>query len=95
MNKNYYVYIVSSFKNRVLYIGITSDLKKRIWEHKQKMVRGFTQKYNVDRLVYYEVYDDPQTAIQREKNMKDWKRDWKVKRIENLNPEWNDLYGSL
>lgn len=93
--KHYYVYILSSFKNRVLYIGVTSDLKKRIWEHKEGITGGFTQKYKVNRLVYFEVYDDPENAIQREKRMKEWKRDWKIELIEKDNAEWNDLYETL
>jgi len=91
----FYVYILSSVNNRVLYIGITSDLIKRVWQHKNKQVEGFTKKYNVDRLVYYEVFDDPKNAIKREKNMKEWKRIWKVELVEKDNPEWKDLYESL
>lgn len=95
MKGNFYVYILSSYHNRVLYIGMTSNLQKRIWEHKSKVIKGFTQKYNVDRLVYFETYQDPETAIKRERNMKDWNRDWKVELIEKENPEWNDLYEEL
>mgnify|MGYP000922366188 FL=1 len=95
MEKKFYVYILSSFQNKVLYIGVTSDLIKRVWEHKNKLVEGFTKKYNVDRLVYYEIYESAERAITREKNMKEWKREWKIKRIEALNPEWNDLYEAL
>lgn len=94
MNKkeHFYVYILSSFHNRVLYVGVTSDLKKRVWHHKEKIIKGFTSKYNVDRLVFYEVHNTAESAITREKNIKNWKREWKVKRIENMNPNWDDLY---
>ena len=95
MKENFYVYIVSSFQNRVLYTGMTSNLPKRIWEHKNKVADGFTKKYNVDRLVYFEVYDSVEEAIKRERNMKEWKRDWKIKRIEKMNPEWDDLYEKI
>jgi putative endonuclease len=90
-----YVYILASKKHGTLYIGVTSDLPKRIWEHKQKATKGFTEKYEVDRLVYYEVFDDMTHAILREKQMKTWKRDWKIRLIEEHNPDWNDLYESI
>jgi putative endonuclease len=93
-NKSYYVYILSSFK-KVLYIGITSNLRKRIWEHKEGVVPGFTQKYNIKMLVYYEVYDDPVTAINREKQLKKWRREKKLKLIESANPECKVLYHEL
>ena len=95
MKERFYVYILSSLHNRVPYIGITSDLVKRVYEHKSRLVEGFTKKYNVDRLVYYEVYDDVEEAIKRERNMKEWQRNWKVKRIEKMNPGWNDLYEEI
>ncbi|MCB9991462.1 MAG: GIY-YIG nuclease family protein [Rhodospirillales bacterium] len=95
MKKSFYVYILSSTHNRVLYIGVTSDLPKRVWEHKNRVIKGFTEKYNVDRLVYYEVYNDSESAIKRERNMKEWKRDWKVQLIEKENPEWQDLYKTI
>jgi putative endonuclease len=95
MNEQFYVYILSSLHNRVLYIGITSDLVKRVWEHKNKVVKGFTARYNVDRLMYYEIYNDPETAIHREKSMKDWKRSWKIELIEKENPDWVDLYDRI
>ena len=82
-------------KNGTLYIGVTSDLPKRIWEHKNNVVQGFTQKYGVHRLVYYEVYDDPENAILREKRLKKWNRNWKIELIEKENPEWRDLFGEL
>lgn len=95
MEQKFYVYILSSFHNRVLYIGMTSDLPKRVWEHKNKVIKGFTDKYNVNRLVYYEVYDDAESAIKRERNMKEWKRDWKIELIEKQNPEWLDLFEQI
>ena len=93
--KNYYVYILASKRNGTLYVGITSDLLKRVSEHKNKVVGGFTEKYNVTRLVYYECYDDPENAILREKRLKKWKRKWKLELIEKANPKWNDLYEEL
>ena len=93
-NRSYYIYILSSFK-KVLYIGITSNLRKRIWEHREGVVSGFTKKYNIKMLVYYEVYDDSETAIIREKQLKKWRREKKIKLIESINPEWRDLYEEL
>lgn len=95
MREKFFVYILSSLHNRVLYIGMTSDLPKRVWEHKERVVEGFTAKYNVDRLVYFEVFSDAQAAIKRELSMKEWKRDWKVELIEKNNPEWRDLYEDI
>ena len=95
MDKNYYVYILSSFKNRRLYIGITSDLRKRVWEHKNKIIQGFTSKYNIDRLVYFDMFDDPENAIKREKQLKNWHRQWKLNLIEEQNPDWDDLYENI
>lgn len=90
--KTYYVYILASGMNGTLYIGITSDLKKRVWEHKNKVVKGFTSEYGVDRLVYYDQTSDAREAILKEKQMKKWERAWKIRLIEEDNPEWNDLY---
>lgn len=87
-----YVYILASKKNGTLYIGVTDNLIKRIFEHKVKIFKGFTSKYGVDKLVYYETYEDILNAIQRESQMKKWNRAWKVKKIMEDNPEWNDLY---
>ena len=86
--KDYYVYIMASKKGGVLYIGVTGDLIKRVWEHKNNVVKGFTQKYFVHRLVYFEVTTDVESAIQRETQLKRWKRDWKIKLFEKDNPNW-------
>lgn len=90
-----YVYILSSGKNGTLYVGVTNDLKRRIWEHKHNLVKGFTKEYGVHDLVYYEQYEDIEQAILREKQMKTWKRFWKIKLINKSNPEWKDLYTSI
>lgn len=87
----YFVYILASDRNGTLYIGVTNDLIRRIYEHKSKVVRGFTSRYGVDRLVWFEVYDDPATAIAREKEIKKWRRAWKLRLIEESNPQWLDL----
>jgi len=91
MGKRYYIYIMASKRNGTLYIGKTQDLARRVWEHKEKIVEGFTKKYDVNTLVYYEEYQDVDSAIQRERNMKAWKRSWKLNTIEQMNPEWKDL----
>jgi putative endonuclease len=91
----YYVYLTASKKHGTLYLGVTNDLVRRIYEHKDKLVPGFTAQYDVVRLVWYEVYDDPATAIAREKELKKWRRDWKVALIEEENPDWLDLYTSI
>ena len=93
--KNYYVYILSSKRNGTLYIGVTSDIIKRVWEHKHNVVEGFTNKYNVHQLVWYEMHNTPESSINREKQIKKWNRAWKLKLIEKDNPEWVDLYGSI
>jgi putative endonuclease len=90
--KQYYVYILASKRNGTLYIGVTNNLVKRVYEHKNNLVEGFTKKYNVHNLVYYESYCDVYAAIAREKAMKKWKRAWKIELIEKANPLWNDLY---
>jgi len=89
------VYILASQRNGTLYIGVTSDLIKRVWEHKNDLVEGFTKKYAVHRLVYYEMLENMESAIQREKQLKKWNRDRKIDLIEKDNPEWTDLYESL
>ena len=93
--KEYYVYVLASKKNGTLYIGVTSNLVKRIYEHKNNLVQGFTQKYNVHKLVYYENHDDILEAISREKRLKKWKRQWKIDLIEKFNPYWKDLYYNI
>ena len=95
MPKPMYVYILTNKRNGVLYIGVTNDLKRRVYEHRKKLVDGFTKKYNLHRLVYFERIDDIYQAIQREKRLKKWNRAWKVRLIEEFNPDWNDLYDKL
>jgi len=90
-----YVYILASQKNGTLYIGVTSNLIKRVYEHKNDVVNGFTKKYQVHKLVYFEEHIDVRQAIQREKQMKKWKRQWKIELIEKSNPRWKDLYQDL
>jgi putative endonuclease len=85
------VYILASKRNGTLYIGVTSDLSRRIWQHKNDQVEGFTKKYGVHTLVYYEWHDDMRAAIVREKQIKKWNRAWKLELIESVNPEWRDL----
>lgn len=89
------VYILTNAHNRVLYTGVTNDLVKRVYEHKNKLVDGFTKKYNVHKLVYFEVFDDMITAITREKQIKGWLRSKKIALIERKNPKWNNLYETL
>jgi putative endonuclease len=93
--KSYFVYILSNKKNGTLYIGVTSNLIKRIWEHKTKIVKGFTEKYNIDKLVYYEQTENVMSALEREKQLKKWNRTWKIKLIEKNNSKWRDLYFDL
>ena len=90
-----YVYIMASARNGTIYIGVTSDLVKRAWEHRNGIVAGFTRKYRCKLLVWYEVHEDVQQARLRELQMKKWKRIWKLSEIEQLNPEWQDLYPPL
>ncbi len=87
----YYVYILANKTNTTLYVGMTNDLKRRLYEHKHKLLEGFSKKYNVDKLVYYESTSDVKTAIQREKNIKKWNRSWKEELIKKTNPEFKDL----
>ena len=95
MNIQYYVYIMTNKSNKVLYTGVTSDLKRRIYEHKEKLVDGFTKKYNVTKLVYYEVFDDIENAILREKQIKGKLRHKKIELINSMNKEWRELYEEL
>ena len=93
--KNYYIFILASKRNGTLYIGVTNDLIKRVYEHKNKLVEGYTKKYNIDMLVYYEVSENIESAIRREKQLKKWNRSWKLELIENSNLGWKDLYLDL
>jgi putative endonuclease len=95
MNKEYYVYIMTNKNNSILYTGVTNDLKRRVYEHKNKLVEGFTKKYNIDKLVFYEVYDDINSAIAIEKQIKGGSRVKKIKLIEEINSMWNDLYNEI
>jgi len=91
----YYVYLLASRKHGTLYLGVTNDLVRRVYEHKSKAVPGFTSRYNVTRLVWFECYEDPENAIVREKILKKWRRDWKIRLIEEANSDWTDLYSSI
>ncbi len=90
-NKQYYVYILTNKSNKVIYIGVTNDLESRMFEHKNKLVEGFTKRYNLMKLVYYEVTEEVESAISREKQLKNWHKDWKINLINQFNPEWEDL----
>lgn len=89
--KQYCVYILTNKKYGTLYIGVTSDLVGRVWQHQTKATKGFSEQYNLDTLVYYEIHEEPTAAILREKQIKKWKREWKIRLIEEANPGWNDL----
>jgi putative endonuclease len=91
----YYVYLLAGRRHGTLYLGITSDLTRRVSEHTTKAVSGFTAKYGVERLVWFEAYDDPTAAVTREKALKKWRRDWKIRLIEEQNPEWRDLFPAI
>ena len=95
MEKQYCVYIMTNHPRGVLYIGVTNDLARRAWEHREGIYKGFTQKYKLRTLVYHEEFEDVNSAIEREKQLKHWKRDWKIELIEKENPHWDDTYGSL
>ncbi len=95
MNRQPAVYILASKRNGTLYIGVTSNLVKRIWEHRNNLVEGFTERYGVYNLVWYEPHESMESAIQREKQLKEWKRRWKMRLIESANPNWEDLYHTL
>ncbi len=95
MNEQFYVYILASRKHGTLYIGVTNNLIRRVHEHRLKTVRGFTRRYNVHRLVYFEIFDDPMSAIAREKQLKKRHREWKIRLIEGKNPNWVDLSHTL
>jgi putative endonuclease len=91
----YYVYIMANKRNGTLYVGVTGNLVKRVFEHKNNFADGFTKKYSIHNLVYYEQWEDREGAIQREKQIKEWQRKWKLELIEKLNPEWEDLYEKI
>ncbi|HTJ64459.1 MAG TPA: GIY-YIG nuclease family protein [Alphaproteobacteria bacterium] len=93
--KQFAVYLLSSGRNGTIYIGMTSNLPGRIWQHKNKVFPGFTARHDCDRLVYFEMFDDAEAAIQRERRLKEWRRAWKVALIEELNPRWEDLYPGI
>ena len=95
MKKEYYIYIMTNRWNTVLYTGVTNNLKKRIYEHKEKYVRGFTKRYNIDKLVYYEMFGDIYNAIAREKQIKAGSRKKKIELVQSMNPEWKDLFYEL
>ena len=93
--KQYYVYFTTNKNNNVIYVGVTGNLLQRIYQNKNKIFAGFTKKYNVDKLVYYEIYNNIEDAIRREKQLKNWHREWKMRLIEEHNPEFNDLYDNI
>ncbi|OYY67192.1 GIY-YIG nuclease family protein [Sphingomonas sp. 28-62-11] len=95
MNEQAYVYIMASQRNGTLYLGSTDNLARRVWEHRNGMVEGFTKRYGCKMLVWYEAHEDLMSARQREYRMKEWKRAWKLREIEGLNPDWNDLYDRI
>jgi putative endonuclease len=95
MEKQYYVYILASHKNGTLYTGFTAGLLARTWSHKNDIVEGFTKKYQVHRLVYYQVFEDRDAALKYEKQLKKWRRQWKLRLIETMNPDWKDLYKDI
>ena len=93
--KEYYIYILTNQYNTVFYVGVTNNLTRRVYEHKNKLVKGFTSKYNLNKLVYYEVFSDVRDAIYREKQIKSWNRKKKIEMIKKFNPEWKDLYEEI
>ena len=95
MNRQPAVYILASKRNGTLYVGVTSDLIKRVWEHKNNVVKGFTERYSVHQLVWYELHETMESAIRKEKMLKNWKRVWKLELIERSNPNWQDLYETV
>ena len=95
MEKQFFVYITASKRNGTLYVGVTSDLLGRAWQHKNKVMDGFTKKYDVDQLVYFEPHNRADTALLRERQIKKWRRAWKIRLIEESNPEWRDLYHDI
>jgi putative endonuclease len=92
---DYFVYIITNQNNTTLYVGVTNDLVRRIFEHKNKLIKGFSSKYNLDKLVYFEQTSDIESAILREKQLKNWHRDWKINLIKSKNPDFKDLYSEI
>jgi putative endonuclease len=92
---DYWVYILTNQPRSTLYVGVTNDLVRRIYEHREGLVKGFTQRYKLKTLVHFEKFDTPLAAIQREKNIKHWSRAWKLQLVEKTNPKWRDLYGDI
>jgi len=95
VNKQPAVYILANKRNGTLYVGVTSDLVKRVWEHKNSLAEGFTKRYSIHQLVWYELHNSMESAIIREKRLMDWKRAWKLELIESSNPDWHDLYHEI
>jgi len=95
MKNNSYIYIIANKNNTVLYIGVTTNIIKRIFEHRNKLVDGFSSKYCLYKLVYYEIFDDLESALNREKQLKRWHREWKNNMIESINPNWSDIYDEI
>ncbi|WP_293370546.1 GIY-YIG nuclease family protein [Nevskia sp.] len=95
MEKEFHVYILASQRNGTLYIGVTSNLIQRVWQHRSDVVEGFTRQHGVHRLVWFEAQPDARSAVMREKQLKEWKRAWKLALIEAANPTWRDLYGEI
>ena len=95
MEKQFYVYMLASKRNGTLYFGVTSDIVKRVWQHKNGLAEGFTKKYGIKRLVYYEIHEDAENAMKREKQLKKWRRAWNVELVEEKNSEWRDLYADI
>lgn len=95
MEKGGFVYIMASRRNGTIYLGVTSDLPKRVWEHQEGIIKGFTQRYGCKMLVWFERHEDIEEAIKREKQMKEWKRAWKLRVIEEMNPGWDDLFETI
>jgi putative endonuclease len=90
-SRTYYVYLLTNWNNKVMYVGVTNNLEKRVFEHKKKLIQGFTEKYNVNKLVYFETTQDVTAAIEREKQIKKWRREKKNQLVDLMNPEWKDL----
>lgn len=95
MGRSYYIYILTNFRNTTFYIGVTNNLIRRVSEHKKEMLSGFTKKYKLKKLIYFEEYQDPKEAIAREKQLKNWHRDWKLNLIRSVNPNFKDLYAEI